>query len=69
MLGLSFWEVVCLVVLGLAGVVFRAPIPETIIACSFVPTALLIVTFFACHAGLLRQHDVIHENKTRYPEL
>lgn len=68
-LGLSFWEVVCLVVLGLAGMIFRVPIPETIIACSFVPTALLIVTFFSCHAGLLHQYDVIHENKTRYPEL
>lgn len=68
-LGLSFWEAACVVVLGLVGSVLRFSIPVGFIAGSFAPTAILATVFFCCHAGLLYHHDVIHDNKTRYPEL
>ena len=68
-LGLSCWEALCLFVLGLLGMFFNVAIPDSIAASSLGPTAFLTAAFFSCHAGLLRQHDVIHDNKSRYPEL
>ena len=66
---LAAWEAFCLMGLGFVGSLLRVPIPEVVITWSLTPTALLVVAFFCCQAALLRQHDVIHGNKIRYPEL
>ena len=68
-LTLGFWEALCLFILGFVGTLLNAPIPDAIVACSLGPTAVLVAAFFSSHAGLLHQHDVIHDNKNRYPEL
>ena len=69
MLGLSFWEVVCVAVLGLANKVSSVTMPDTLIFLSLAPTTILIVAFFLFHVGLLHQNDVIHAKKNQYPEL
>ena len=68
-LALGCWEALCLLVLGFVGTLLTVPIPTVIVTCSLGPTAVLVAVFFSCHAGLLYHHDVIHDNKNRYPEL
>ena len=68
-LGLSFWEVLCVASLGLTASPFSIEMPEFMASWLFVPTAVLILAFFMCQAGLLHRHDVIHDNKNRYTEL
>ena len=66
---LAAWEAFCLMVLGFVGSLLSVPIPAGTFNLSLVPTALLAMSFFGCQAALLRQHDVIHGNKIKYPEL
>ena len=67
MLGLAFWEVLCVGVL--AARLVNQDLSDSIPKLSFTPTAGLIILFFVCQGIMLRQHDVIYENKTRYPSL
>lgn len=67
-LGLSFWEAICVAFLGLAEKIFSIKAPDALAAWSLAPTAILIMVFFLCHVGLLRQSDVIHAKKRQYPE-
>ena len=66
---LSAWETLCLTVLGFVGTLLGVSIPEAAITWSLVPTVVFVAAFFCCQASLLRQHDVIHDNKINYPEL
>ncbi|MGD0265299.1 MAG: hypothetical protein ABSD47_10190 [Candidatus Methylomirabilota bacterium] len=68
-LGLAFWEVLCVSLLGLLGHLFGVETPTLLVKWSFVPTAALVCLFFVCQAILLRHHDVIHDNKSRYHTL
>ena len=68
-LGMSVWEFLCVSVLALTASPFSVKIPEFMATWLFVPTALLILTFFSCQAGLLHRHDVIHDNNNRYANL
>ena len=68
-LGLNFWEVLCIAILGLIGKLSAIEIPEYLASWSFAPTAVFVLAFFSCQAGLLRHHDVIHDNKNQYPDL
>lgn len=66
---LSFWEVVCVAVLGLLAKFFGIQIADGVVAGSFAPTTVLVLNFFICKAVLLRQQDVIHDYKINHPEL
>lgn len=66
---LAFWQAVSLAVLGFLGKLLSLRIAESWILGSFAPTTLLIILFFYCQAAMLRQHDIIHEERTKYHEL
>jgi hypothetical protein len=69
MLGLAFWEVVCVVALGLVERLFEVKIPDDVVKWSFAPAVGLVGFFFVCQLLLLRQDDVIHESTSRYSNL
>ena len=68
-LALSCWETLCVAILGLVGTVLGVEMPHSVTIGSCAPTAMLVAIFFSCHAGLMRQDDVIHDKKHRYPGL
>lgn len=66
-LALSLWEALCLALLAIR-TVYDLQMPEALVEWSLAPTTILVLAFFGCHAGLFRQHDVIHEHRTQNPE-
>lgn len=68
-LALTLWETLCVATFGLVGKFFEVQIPEWLANWSFGPTAALVAAFFVCQVVMLRQHDVIHDNKNRYHDL
>jgi len=66
---LAFWQVLCLAGLGLVGKLFAVEIADWAVKWSFGPTVVLVGLFFVCQGVMLRQHDVIHDSKSRHYNL
>lgn len=67
MLALALWEALCFGILAIN--LIHQDLSDRVPKLSFTPTAGLIALFFVCQGIMLRQHDVIYENKARYPSL
>lgn len=66
---LAIWEVICVAGFGLGPKLFDFTIPDPLLRWSFGPTIFLVILFFVCQVGMLNQHDVIQNSKSKYHEI